>query len=221
MVDVSSPYYPYERVHEYTTLPRAEEIPHLLTTYLLDMPLKGYDPPDNNDYPRCRIAKRLIYDGNLPLLKPLPTLDQKQSIIYDPSRAEDPPNPKLGYRLFPLVYPSQAQDIGQTFIRIYMGRAVPISEYRVEQSVIFQILSSTEYDNNMDDGPLSRSYALSCDIIRALHGVNMVGVGTWYYNRYVHADCGLRSIHDDGNNVGYELTMGVTMMGNEQPVKEH
>lgn len=219
MADRSSQFYPYEQVHTYATMPEAEKIPEMLVNYLLDLPLPGYEPPDDNDYPRCRIAKRLIYDGENPLDNPLPSLEDKLAVIYDPSRPDEPKNRALGYRIFPLIYPSQAQETGQTVIRIYMGRAVPMGPYRVEQAVYFDILSSTQYENNLADTALSRTYAIALDIIRALNGVNMTGVGTWYFNRDAHYDTALKYINDEGLNVGYQLIMGVTLMGGEQKVQ--
>ena len=57
MPDVNSPYYPYERVYDYATLPHAEEIFHKVVTYLLDLPEEGYQPRDDNRLPRCRLNK--------------------------------------------------------------------------------------------------------------------------------------------------------------------
>lgn len=215
MVNKTSPFYPYEHIHTYAQATGAETIPELAVNYLLDLPLPGYEPPDNNDYPRCRIAKRLMYDCENPLEKPLPSVEDKLAIIYDPSRMDAPKNKALGYRIFPLMYPSQAQEIGQTIIRVYMGRAVPLNAYRIEQAVYFDILSSTAYENNASGTALSRTYALALDVMRALNGVNMIGTGTWYFNRDAHYDCALKYINDEGLNVGYQLIMGLTLMGGE------
>lgn len=52
----------------FSDLPGAEEIPHKLLTYLMDLPLPdGYEPVDDNTRPRVRLMKYLWHDGAKPL----------------------------------------------------------------------------------------------------------------------------------------------------------
>ena len=62
----------------------------------------------------------------------------------------------------------------------------------------------------MGVGGLSKSYAMEKDIVAALHGVNITGVGTISYNRMTHGDAGSRPMYDEsGINVGRRLTMSL------------
>ena len=80
-----SPTYPYERVQTgFLTFRGAEEIPHKLLTYLMDLPLPdGYEPMDDNTRPRVRLMKYLWHDGAKPLGERLPTAKEKQSLLFD------------------------------------------------------------------------------------------------------------------------------------------
>lgn len=82
---VENKFHPYEKVQPgYVTMAGAEEIPYILLTYLLDLPDRtGYEPVDENDRPRVRLAKYLWHDGALPLAQPLPTPEEKRSLLFD------------------------------------------------------------------------------------------------------------------------------------------
>lgn len=58
----SNPFYPYEKIQDYATLPDSDSLLKKIVDYLIDLPGAGYTPPDNNDFPRCRIMKLLYYD---------------------------------------------------------------------------------------------------------------------------------------------------------------
>jgi hypothetical protein len=96
-----------------------------------------------------------------------------------------------------------------------MGYAKPVSPMRVEQSVMFEVLSNTALEGNQATTSLSRTYQICVEILRALNGVNMEGVGGFYFDRRQLTDCGLEPIADKSQNVGYRLTMGLTFMGSE------
>lgn len=214
-VDVSSPYYPYERVQGYQTLPLLEDLPYTVRDYLMDMPSKGYTPPDNNDYPRCRIAKMLYWDDPLPLQKPLPTVAQKLSIVYDPLHPGNAPTDK-GYRVFSQFLVPEAQLYGQTVLKIYVARIKSTNAYTGEVAVNFDVLANAAYDANTRTTALSRTLAIASDIQRSLSGVNFpMGVGTWYFDRTRMTDVGLQMITDEVQNVGYRLTMGISFTGAE------
>ncbi|MEG1757793.1 MAG: hypothetical protein RR235_04965 [Oscillospiraceae bacterium] len=219
MPDTSSPFYPYECICDCNGMLGADETGKKLQDYLLDLPLPGYTPPDNNEYPRCRLMKRLYYDGARPLEKPLPTPEEKLSLVYDPERPADPPGDR-GYRFFNISYPQQAQLSGQTIIRMYYGRTLAVTSLRAEQAFVFDILSSVAHDTNTRSTALSRTYSIAMDILRALNGVNISGVGGFYFDHRVHNDCECRPINDDGMNVGYRLVLAYTVMGARQGAED-
>ena len=211
----SNPYYPYRRVQDYATLPHVETFLQKVVRYLLDMPENGYTPPDNNDFPRCRIGKMLYYDGENVLNQPLPTPQQKMNLVFNPLSPDVPPDKDKKYRVYPMIYPVQAQSEGQTTIKIIMGWAKPTNSYRIDQSVVFEVMTNTAYEGNASNNALSRTYAICTDIIRAFNGVNIDGVGTFYFDRRQHTECTLEPISDKAENVGYRLVLGVSFMGGE------
>ena len=203
-----SPTHPYERVMEgYNLLRGIEEIPRKIITYLLDMPLEGYEPPDDNEYPRCRLAKYLFHDGADALNQRLPTPKEKLGLIYDPVRPDQPPSGK-GYRIYPQSYVGQSQTDAQTLLRVSMGRTIARDSFTSELSIVFTILCSVAYEPKAVG--MSRSLAMEQAILEALNGVNMMGVGTFYFDRQQHPDCGSHPIGDRGTNVGRSLIMGLT-----------
>ena len=212
----NDPYYPYAKLQNFATMPRAETLLKKLVDYFLDLPLKGYTPEDNNSFPRVRLIKYLYYDLPRPLDQPLPTPEQKIKLVFDPSSPDVPPTDK-GYRIYPMIYPIEAQSQGQTTLKIFMGWTKATSQYRIDQGVAFEVLSNTTYEPNAGGTSLSRSFQICTDIIEALNGVNMDGVGTFYFDRRQHTECGIEPISDKSQNVGYRLMMGLTYMGSENP----
>lgn len=215
-VGTDSPFYPYELVQEgFSRMVLASEIPLIICKYLMDLPLPGYTPPDNNDFPRCRLMKRLWYDGENPLGNPIPTPEEKLSLLFDGDQpvadtpSEKPSHPK-GYRIYPIPSFVQSQTEAETTIKVYIGREIPLTEYFVEIGIIFDIYTNASYETGMGVGGLSKSYAMEKDIIDALHGVNLAGIGTVSYSRASHADNGSGPIYDEsGVNVGRRLKMSV------------
>lgn len=204
-VDMPSPTYPYEKVAPGALmLAGAEEIPRKIVQYLMDLPLHGYEPPDDNSYPRCRLMKYLFYDDKDALTHPLPTMAEKLSVLYDPKKPTKPPSEK-GYRLFPQSYVGQSQLRGQTRLMVYIGQMRAIGEYRREISVVFDILTNVTSESKTD--ALSRAWAMECAIHDALNGVNIDGVGAMYCNRLANSECGSVPIGDRGTNVGRSLVM--------------
>ena len=119
--DIKSPYYPFCKVVSGNTMAGAEELPYILTKYLMDLPEPGYTPPEDNRYPRARLKKLMYWDGALPLEQPLPTTEQMKSIQFDPSHPGSEPDPERGYRIFSQELVRQAQAEAQTVLRIYLG----------------------------------------------------------------------------------------------------
>lgn len=216
LVSVESAYYPYRRVYDYTNLPHARELLSKVVNYLLDLPDARYTPKDDNRLPRCRLNKLLYWDVADPLSQPLPTPEQKLSMVFDPERPDRPPVPDKQYRILPFVYPGQAVEyIGRTSLKIYPGYTKPTSSQRADMCVNFEILSNMALEGNVYRNVLSRTYDMAVDIIAAMSGVDMAGVGTWYFDRRQNTSCTLEQIYDKSQNVGYLLTMGLTIMGSE------
>ena len=210
MADARSPWYPYINVQQnYFDLRGAETIPRKICDYLIDAPSSGYTPADDNTFPRCRIWKYLYYDGAKPLENALPTIEQKMSVVFDPSIPEEPPTDK-GYRLYPQIYIKQAQETAQTRIMVYMGRTVPSNdELFMELSVIFDVYTHYTQEANTRTDAYNRAFAIEQALIEAFHGVNMAGVGTFYFSKLKHADCGSNVVYDGTNNVGRRITMAL------------
>lgn len=211
----SNPYYPYNKIEDYATLPNADGLLKKIVDYLLDLPSAGYTPPDNNDFPRCRINKLLYHDGTQSLNETLPTPQQKMALVFDPNHPDVAPTDK-GYRIFPMIYPIQAQAMGQTTIKIFMGWAKATGTFRIDQSVAFEVLTNTAYEGNAGGNSLTRTYEICTNIIRAFNGVNIDGVGTFYFDRRQHSECGLEPIADKSQNVGYRLVLGLSYYGSEK-----
>lgn len=214
-----SPYYPYEKVQTgFNTLRGAEEIPAKILRYLLDLPdWKGYQPVDDNSRPRVRLAKYLYYDDANPLSYPLPSPQQKLSLLYDGDQPvvntdeEKVRHPK-GYRLYPQMYWGQSQLEAQTTVKCYIGRVLPVSEMRTSIGLSFVILCNTSQENNTRTDAYSRAYDIEQCIIEALHGVNLSGIGVVEFSRPSHFDNGSEAIADQGTNVGRELHMSISWM---------
>lgn len=210
MTDTNSQWFPYRKVQgTYYDLKNTIDLPRRICDYLIDAPSKGYTPQDNNNFARCRMWKYLYYDGAKPLNNPMPTIQQKMSVVFDPEQPENPPTDK-GYRLIPQIYVKQAQDDAQTRIYVYMGRTVPTTdEFAIALAVKFFIWTHYAYEANTKSDEYSRCFAIEQAIIEALHGVNMEGVGTFFFSRLKHPDCGSRDVFDGNTNVGRELTIAL------------
>lgn len=209
-VSVQSQWYPYLKVQEgYFDLSQTVEIPRKIMDYILDMPDSQYTPQDNNEFARCRLWKYLYYDGSKPLNNSLPTPAQKMSVLFDPENPTNPPDPTKGFRLIPQRFIKPAQTDAQTRIYVYMGTTMPDTDFTVQMSVVFDIWTHYTEEANTRDEAYSRVFAISQSLIQAFHGVNMAGVGTFYYNRTKHSACGERVYDDGDSNVGRQLVLGL------------
>lgn len=209
-VSPNSPYYPYNKVYEgFFNLSSTLDIPRKVMDYILDMPDGYYTPKDDNNLPRCMLWKLLYYDEEHPETKSLPTPQQKKSVLFDPDMPTKPPTDK-GYRLFPQIYVKQAQTEAQTRIYCYMGRTIATDDFSVQLSVVFDIWTNYRQEANTKAAELySRVYAIEQSILSALHGVHMDGVGSFYFNRAKHGDCGSTPMTDRDGNIGRSLVMGL------------
>lgn len=207
-------YEPYKRLVGYVTLPNADELLRKVLYYLIDMPTPTHQPFTDNRCPRTRISKYLYNDGQRPLDKPIPTVQQKLSLFFDPEKPADAPSDK-GYRIFPQIAITEAQENAQTRLYAFMGFVDATNDFTSDISLCFRILCNTSYDTNTKDSALSRSWGIAQAIVEALSGVNVEGVGTFYFNRRKNAECAIRYITDDQHNVGYQLVLGLTIMGDK------
>lgn len=211
MAKFDNPFYPYQKVYGgFYDLSSTVDIPSKIMDYICDMPDgNGYAPVDDNMRARVRLWKYLYHDGAQPLSKALPTSEEKKSVLFNPEEPENAPTGK-GYRLFPQRWVKQSQTAAQTRIYVYMGRTIAENDINIQLSVAFDIWSHyTEEANTKETDAYSRVFAIEQCIIEAFHGVNMAGVGSFYFDRTQHADCGSTPIVDDNSNVGRHLVLGL------------
>lgn len=215
----SSDTYPYERVQPgVNRLEGAEFIPLKILKYILDLPDSyGYEPIDDNSRPRVRIAKYLWYEGENPLGKPLPTPQQKLSMLFDGTEPDINTNeqkekhPK-DYRIFPQIYWGQAELRAQVVLKCYMGRTIPVSPLEAKLAIVFEILVNSNLEGTTRTDAYSRAYAIETALVSALAGVNIAGIGTVSFSRREHIDCGSGPLHDNGTHVGRTLTLSTDWM---------
>lgn len=209
-VDIRNPYWPYVKAQEsYFDLKDSVDLPRKITDYLIDAPRGEYQPIDDNAYPRCRLWKYLYYDGARPLDNPLPSIQEKMSVVFNPDMPQNPPTDK-GYRLIPQIFTRQSQETAQTRLYVYMGRTVPMNEeMRIALAVTFRIWTHYTYELNTRSDEYSRAFAIEQALIEALHGVNMDGIGTFFFSKAVHPDCGSGVMYDGETNVGREVTIAL------------
>lgn len=208
MVDFKSPYYPYEKVQSgFNTLKGAEYIPNKVLRYLLDLPDQyGYEPIDDNDRARVRLIKYIYYDEPNPLAQPLPTPEQKLSLLYDGmnpaiNTEEDKKNHPKSYRIYGQQYELQSPTEAKTMLRCFMAREIPRSDFKTVLGLNFSCIVDYALDNILGTGVYSRMFAIHQCLIEALHGVNMTGIGTIYYSKPVHGDSGYSLFHSEGNQI--------------------
>ena len=206
-----NPYHPYHKVIAgANTLLGAEGLPELLLRYLLDLPEEGYEPPSDNRYPRARLARLLWYDGPGALSGPLPTAEQKRSLLFDPAfpvvdTAELRELHPKGYRLYAQKAVLPAQTAAQTVVRCFLNRIYDRSSFVTAIGVRFEILVNTGLETRVtgSDLPLeTRAFLVEQSIREALSGVNLTGLGTVSFSRADHSDNGSGLLSDSGVNVG-------------------
>lgn len=217
MVDTESQWYPYTKVYEgFFDLSDTDEIPRKIMDYLLDMPDGRYVPKDDNKRARVRLWKYLYYDGSRPIDKPLPTPIQKKQVLFNPDKPNDPEDKEKGYRLIPQPFTQSVEQVAQTRLYAYMGRTIASDDQHVQLSVVFDIWTHhTQEANTKLEEAYSRLFAMEQAIIEAFHGVNMCGVGAFYFNRQKHPDCGTVLLGDGGkSNFGRRVILGIEVSSN-------
>lgn len=215
-VDFSSPTYPYERVINANQLKGAEKIPYKLLVYLMDLPdANGYTPPDDNDYPRCRLKKYLWHDGANPLAKPMPTAQEVRSLLFDPDEPdinddEQKKRHPKGYRLFPQRMVAQSNLDAKSMIKIYPGRVLDESEFRTIIGIQIEIWTSYALVSNTRTTAFDRTFDIEQCLRESLAGVNIDGVGTLHASRQFGSYNGSEILYaDSGTFVGRMLYFNV------------
>ena len=100
-----------------------------------------------------------------------------------------------------------------------MWRMIATSDFEVQLSVVFDVWTKYKLQANTKSVAYSRVDAITYLLMQAFHGVNMAGVGTFYFNRSKHGDCG-SSIFDDGkSNVGRRLVLGLSVQAKLRMVR--
>jgi hypothetical protein len=215
-LDFSNPYYPYAPPNPGWLRYRGiSQIPKKIIDYLLDLPdSKGYQPTDDNSRPRVRLMKLLWYDGEKPLEQPLPTPEEKLSLVWRGEEsvlnedAQKAAHPK-GYRIYGQSFWLPADFKAGSFLKVYMGRILPYSEFDAQIGLTLEFGVNYQQDNNMKTNSYSRIVDMEEALLDALHGVNIEGVGGIRFNRRDHMDNGSHPWHDDGTNIG--RTIGVSI----------
>lgn len=208
-------YSPYEKIYNYWADASIEEVPSKLRDYLLLLPSKDCpNPITTNDNPRARLIKYLYYDEPNPLNNPLPSVQERLDMVFNPFQPDQPSNTEKGYRVFCQSGTAQANTMGQTILRIVMGQMSAQTPYIATWSVNFQILSNYTLEANTQSTALLRTFAMEQAIIQALHGVNMTGVGTFMLTKSQYSygsrntiNNGSKPITDDQELMGRLLTM--------------
>ncbi len=215
-VDFSSPYYPYRRVIAANQLRGAELIPYQILMYLLDLPdAAGYMPPDDNDYPRCRLIKYLWHDGPRPLDRPLPTPEEKRSMLFDPDNPdintdeEKAKHPK-GYRVFAQRMVGQSVLTADTILKVYVGRVQDASDFRTNIGLQAEIWSNPNFVANTRTTAYDRTFDIEQCLREALSGVDIAGVGTMRFSRQDGSYNGSEILYTDTGIIGRMVYFSTT-----------
>ena len=208
-VSFDSPFYPYQKVIPgANTLRGAELIPFKLVTYLLDLPdAAGYQPVDDNARPRVRLAKYLWYDEADPLSKPLPTPEQKRSMLfnaYQPDLNTDEQkalHPK-GYRLFAQRTLNQSVLTAKTMVKIYPGRFIDETDFQAVLGFQAEIWSNYALVTNTRTTAYDRSLDIEQCLREAMSGVDIEGVGTVRFARQGGGYNGSEVLYTEGEYAG-------------------
>lgn len=212
MSDRLTVYSPYEKIYDFFGQSGLDIVPQKLRDYLLVMPSKECPNPIlSNDNPRVRFVKYLYYDDAYPLDLPMPSVEERKAIVFDPYKP-DQPTPKR-YRMFTQMAVNQAELEGTTICRIVMGKTIPYNPFSSTIGVDFVLLSNYAHDSNTRTTALSRTYSMELCLIEALNGVNIDGVGAFTFSRGVHPDCGSKLIYDEKMNVGRSVTLAFEAKG--------
>lgn len=205
---------PYKKIYNYYDAAGADTSLLQIRDYLMCMPFPGGEIADDNRNPRVRLMKYLLIDTANPLDAPLPSIQDRRAVVFDPERPDNPPT-ALGYRIFTQSRVAEAQLVGQSTLNIYIGRVIPKDSFSTQVSVNFLIGSSFAYEANTKTDVLSRTWAMECAIVEALNGVNMQGVGSFAYATGWSGDTGSSEANDQRGNVFRLLRLAYETRGGD------
>ena len=217
MPSFDSATYPYSLTPSANnTLRGAEKIPKQILLYLLDLPdAAGYTPRDDNRRPRVRLSKYLYYDGEDPLLQPLPTPAQKLSMLFDPTEPDintdeqKAKHPK-GYRLFWQHVTKESNLEEKSYIKCYIGRVFSPRPYITTIGVYIDIWCGSNLETNIVTDVESRSFAIEQAIVESLANVNFTGIGAVSFLRSDHTNNGSVPVYTDGSLLGRSLHFSIS-----------
>lgn len=187
-VSFDSPYYPFKRVINGNLLAGAELIPYKILMYLLDLPDSfGYQPVDDNDRPRVRLIKLLTYDCANPLAEPLPTPEQKLSLLFngdqpDINTDEQKKKHPFGYRLFMQNVIAQSLIEAKTILKIYPGRILDPNDFRSIIGLQAEIWTNPNL-SSVKTTSRDRIFDIECALRDSLNMVDISGVGLMHFSR--------------------------------------
>lgn len=202
-VDFSSPYYPYKRIIQSNQLKGAELIPYKIAMYLLDLPdALGYTPPTSNKYPRARLMRYLWNDGPRPLDGPMPTTEEKLSMLFngdepDINTDEQKQKHPKGYRIFLQRNIAQSIIEAKTMLKIYPGRILDDNDFRSVVGLQAEIWSNPGYAATKTTA-IDRTWDIEQCLREALAGVDIAGVGTIRFSRQASSFNGSEVLYADG-----------------------
>lgn len=210
-VSFDSPFYPFRKIVAANTLNGAELIPNKIMRYLLDLPdAAGYTPKDDNSRPRVRLLKYLWHDTDNPLSQPLPTPEEKLSLLFDPynpdinTDEEKTRHPK-GYRLFMQRNVAQSEIEAKSLLKIYPGRILDDTDFRTILGFQAEIWCNTNFITNTRTSAYDRVFDMEQALREALAGIDIAGVGTIRFSRQASSYNGSEVLYTDGSYSGRML----------------
>ena len=208
-VSFDSPFYPYTKVLTgANTLRGAELIPYKILNYLLDLPdAYGYQPVDDNDRPRVRLAKYLWYDTANPLSQALPTPAEKRSMLFDPynpdiNTDEDKTKHPKGYRIFGQRMIGQSILEAKTMLKVYVGRVLDTNDFRTIIGMQAEVWANVNLETNTRTTAYDRTFDMEQCLREALACVDIAGVGTIHFSRQDSSYNGSEILYTDSTEVG-------------------
>lgn len=227
-VSFDSPYYPFKRVIAGNEMRGAELIPYKILMYLLDLPdSAGYMPKDDNDRPRVRLMKYLWYDDANPLAHPLPTPEQKRSLLFDPTNPdintdEDKEKHPKGYRLFMQRNIAQSILTAKTILKIYPGRVLDPTDFRSIIGFQAEIWSNPNLVTNTKTIYYDRLFDIECALRDSLNCVDIAGVGTVKISRNDGSYNGSEYLYAENGDGGRILYFSTAWSGGgTDPIKTY
>lgn len=224
-VPFNSPYYPYKKVITgANTLRGAEIIPYKILMYLLDLPdAFGYQPHDDNSYPRTRLAKYLWYDTPYPLEQALPTPEEKRSMLFDPEMPDintDEAKAKHphGYRIFAQRMVTQSVLDAKTMLKVYPGRILDTDDFRTIIGMQAEIWCNVNLITNTKTTAYDKCFDIEQCLRDAMAGVDIAGVGTIRFSRQDSSYNGSEVLYTDAEVSGRMLYFSTAWSENGEPI---